>query len=146
MTLSSWPNWATTTSLLWTIYSFSKIPSVCSRQFHWKTVDACEEISKTTMKQCTRKELLNKHFGEFMWHRGFLRRNGNGKNVKIAQRKIACANLNTTCSPPRGMCPLELRQYEVANHTLHCLYHFKLFFIFIHSLNLLHLGLFLLFV
>jgi len=69
-------------------------------------VDACEEISKTIMKQCTRKELLDKHFGEFVWHRRFLKWNCSGRNVKIAQRKIACANLNTTYSPPRDMSPL----------------------------------------
>jgi hypothetical protein len=52
-------------------------------------VDACEEISEKTMKQCTRKKLLDKHFGEVMWHRRFLRPNGNGRNARIAQRTIA---------------------------------------------------------
>jgi hypothetical protein len=43
-------------------------------------MDACEEISEKTMKQCTRKQLLDKHFREVMWHGRFLRPNGNGRN------------------------------------------------------------------
>jgi len=41
---------------------------------------------------------------------------------------------------------LELRQYEVAHDILHYLNHLKLFFIFMHSFNLLHLRPFLLLV
>jgi hypothetical protein len=49
-----------------------------------------------------------------------------------------------TCWPPRGICSLELKQYEVAHNILHCLYHFNLFFILVHFLNLLRLWPFLL--
>jgi hypothetical protein len=50
---------------------------------------------------------------------------------KLVDRQEVCAHY-------------ELKKYEVAHDILHCQYHLKLFFIFIHSLKLLHLGPFLL--
>jgi len=33
-----------------------------------------------------------------------------------------------TCWPPKGMCPLELKQYEVVHNILHYLYHLNFYF------------------
>jgi len=55
----------------------------------------------------------------------------NSMAYKLVDRQEVCAHY-------------ELKKYEVAHDILHCQYHLKLFFIFIHSLKLLHLGPFLL--
>ncbi len=68
-------------------------------------------------------------------------------HINLLTHQKVCANPNTTCSPLTSMCPLRIETiWNIANDTLHCLYHLMLFSLFMLSLNLLHLGPFLLLV
>jgi len=66
--------------------------------------------------------------------------------INLLTDQKVCANPNTTCSPPRGMCPLGIDTIWNSQWHFTLFIPFNVFFIFMLSLNLLHLGPFLLLV